>query len=239
MLLLSNSLGTTHAMWDPQLAGLTQRFRVLRYDRRGHGQSAVPPGPYTIAELAADVIDLLDSLELERVSYCGLSIGGMDGMWNAANAAERIDRLALCSTSPHLPPRELWDERASAVRDQGTAALADGTMERWFSEEFRAGDPETVAWIRAMVASTPAEGYAACCEAIREWDFRQELGRITAPTLVLSAGDDPSTPPESGRVIADGIAGASFVVLPAPTRHLANVEQPEAFTEALVAHLLA
>jgi 3-oxoadipate enol-lactonase/4-carboxymuconolactone decarboxylase len=111
-------------------------------------------------------------------------------------------------------------------------------MERWFSDGFRAEHPETVAWIRAMVASTPAEGYAACCEAIREWDFRGELGRISAPTLVLSAEDDPSTPPESGRLIANGIAGAAFVVLPAPTRHLANVEQPEAFTEALLAHLL-
>lgn len=238
VLLLSNSLGTTHAMWDPQVAALTRHYRVLRYDRRGHGQSAVPPWPYTIAELAADVIELLDSLELERVSYCGLSIGGMDAMWNAAHAPERIDRLALCSTSPYMPPRELWDERAAAVRAQSTEAVAGRTMERWFSDDFRAEHPETVGWVRAMVAATPAEGYAGCCEAIREWDFRGELGRISAPTLVLSAADDPSTPPDSGRLIADGIPGSTFVVLPAPTRHLANVEQPETFTEALLAHLL-
>jgi 3-oxoadipate enol-lactonase len=237
VLLLSNSLGTTHAMWDPQLSALTRHFRVLRYDRRGHGRSEVPPGPYTIAELAGDVIELFDSLGLERVSYCGLSIGGMDGMWNGANAAERIDRLALCSTSPHMPPRELWDERAATVRAQGTEAVADATMERWFSDRFRAEHPETIARVRAMVASTPAEGYAGSCEAIREWDFRGDLDRISAPTLVLSAEDDPSTPPESGRVIADGIQGARFVVLPG-ARHLANVELAEAFTGALLAHLL-
>jgi 3-oxoadipate enol-lactonase len=238
VLLLSNSLGTTHAMWEPQLEALTEHFRVLRYDRRGHGRSEVPPGPYSIAELAGDAIELLDSLELERVSYCGLSIGGMDGMWNAAQASERIDRLALCSTSPWMPPRDLWDERAATVRAKGTEAVADATMERWFSDGFRAEHPETVADVRAMVASTPAEGYAACCDAIREWDFRNRLGEIAAPTLVLSAEDDPSTPSESGQLIADGIAGASFVVLPSPARHLANVEQPQAFTDALLAHLL-
>ncbi len=236
VLLLSNSLGTTHAMWDPQLEALTRHFRVLRYDRRGHGRSDTPPGPYSIAGLAGDVIELLDSLELERVSYCGLSIGGMDGMWNAANAPGRIDRLALCSTSPHMPPRETWDERAAAVRENGTEAVADATMERWFSDEFRAAQPETVARVRDMLASTPSEGYAGCCEAIREWDFRSELGRIAAPTLVLSAEHDPSTPPEQGREIADGIPGAGLVVLPG-ARHLANVEAPEAFTEALLEHL--
>jgi 3-oxoadipate enol-lactonase len=236
VLLLSNSLGTTHEMWNPQLAALTGHFRVLRFDRRGHGQSAVPPGPYTIGEMAADVVELLDSLGLERVSYCGLSIGGMEAMWNAANAPERIERLALCSTSPHMPPRELWDERAATVRAEGVGVLADATMERWFSPEFHESDPDKVAWIREMFASIPAEGYAGCCEAIREWDFREELGRIAAPTLVLSAEHDPSTPPESGRAIADGIPGASFHVLPG-ARHLSNVEQPEAFTAALLEHL--
>ncbi len=238
VLLLSNSLATTNEMWEPQLAGLTAHFRVLRYDRRGHGRSAVPPAPYSIAAMAGDVLELLDSLELERVSYCGLSIGGMDAMWTAANAAERIDRLALCSTSPWMPPRELWDERAATVRAEGAGVVADATMERWFSAAFLAEQPETVARIRDMVAATPAEGYAGCCEAIREWDFRGELGRIGAPTLVLSAEDDPSTPPAHGRVIADGIRGAELVVLPG-ARHLANVEQPEAFTAALLAHLAA
>jgi 3-oxoadipate enol-lactonase len=187
--------------------------------------------------MAGDVIELLDSLGLDRVAYCGLSIGGMDAMWNAANAPERISRLALCSTSPHMPPRELWDERAATVREQGVAVLADATMERWFSPAFHALNPETVGWVREMFSSTPAEGYAGCCEAIREWDFRPELARISAPTLVLSAEDDPSTPPESGEAIAHGIPGASFHVLPG-ARHISNVEQPEEFTAALLEHLL-
>jgi len=237
VLLLSNSLGTTHEMWDPQLAAFTRHFRVLRYDRRGHGRSPVQPGPCTIEELAGDVVELLDTVGLDRVSYCGLSIGGMDAMWNAVHAPERIDRLALCSTSPHMPPRELWDERAATVREQGVEAVADATMERWFSDEFRAAAPHAVARVRTMVASTPAEGYAACCEAIRDWDFRDELDRIEAPTLVLSAQDDPSTPPESGKLIADAVPRATFTVLDAPARHLANVERPAKFTEALLAHL--
>jgi len=238
VLLLSNSLGTTHQMWEPQMPALTAHFRVLRYDRRGHGQSEVPPGPYSMADLGGDVIELLDSLELERVSYCGLSIGGMDAMWNAANAPERIDRLALCSTSPCLSPRELWDERAATARAGALDTLVDATMERWFSDAFRAEQPATVARIRAMVASTPAEGYAGCSEAIRDWEFAGELGRISAPTLVLSAEDDPSTPPEHGRVIANAVESATVAVLPSPTRHLSNWEQPEAFTAALLEHLL-
>ena len=233
VLVLSNSLGTTNEMWEPQLPALTESFRVLRHDRRGHGRSEVPPGPYTIADLGRDVLELLDSLELERVSYCGLSIGGMDGMWIAANAPERLDRLCLCSTSANLGPPELWVDRAATVRADGTDAVADATMGRWFSSAFHEAHPEVVARFREMVASTPAEGYASCCEAIRDWDFRDELGRISAPTLVLSAEVDPSTPPEHGRLIADGIPGASFVVIP-EAAHLVNVERPAEVDEAIL-----
>jgi 3-oxoadipate enol-lactonase len=237
VLVLSSSLGTTNEMWEPQLPTLTRSFRVLRYDRRGHGRSEVPPGPYTIADLGRDVLELLDSLELARVSYCGLSIGGMDGMWLAANAPERIDRLCLCSTSANLGPAELWVDRAATVRADGTGAVADATMGRWFSPAFHDAHPEVVTRFREMVAATPAEGYASCCEAIRDWDFRDELGRISAPTLVLSAELDPSTPPpEHGRLIADGIPGASFVVVP-EAAHLVNVERPGEFDDALLRHL--
>ena len=236
VLVLSNSLGTTNEMWEPQLPALTESFRVLRHDRRGHGRSEVPPGPYTIADLGRDVLELLDSLELARVSYCGLSIGGMDGMWIAANAPERLDRLCLCSTSANLGPPELWVDRAATVRADGTDAVADATMGRWFSSAFHEAHPEVVARFREMVASTPAEGYASCCEAIRDWDFRDELGRISAPTLVLSAEVDPSTPPEHGRLIADGIPGASFVVIP-EAAHLVNVERPAEVDEAILGHL--
>jgi 3-oxoadipate enol-lactonase len=236
VLVLSNSLGTTLELWDPQLDAFTAHFRVLRYDRRGHGRSAVPHGPYTIAELGTDVSELLDSLALERVSYCGLSIGGMDGMWLAVNTPERIERLALCSTSAYLGPPQGWEERAELVRANGTAAVADGTMERWFTAGFRASARETVARFRAMVASTPSEGYAGCCEAIRDWDFREEVSRVQAPTLVLSAEDDPSTPPAHGRLIADAVPGSRFEVLPGAA-HLSNVEAAEAFTAAVLEHL--
>ena len=236
VLVLSNSLGTTNEMWEPQLPALTESFRVLRHDRRGHGRSEVPPGPYTIADLGRDVLELLDSLELERVSYCGLSIGGMDGMWIAANAPERLDRLCLCSTSANLGPPELWVDRAATVRADGTDAVADATMGRWFSSAFHEAHPEVVARFREMVASTPAEGYASCCEAIRDWDFRDELGRISAPTLVLSAELDPSTPPDHGRLVADGIPGASFVVVP-DAAHLVNVERSGEVDEAILRHL--
>jgi 3-oxoadipate enol-lactonase len=236
VVVLSNSLGSALEMWEPQVAPLMERFRLLRYDHRGHDRSEVPPGPYTIGDLAGDVLELLDSLGLDRVSFCGLSMGGMIGMWLAAEAPVRIDRLVLASTSAHIPPPELWAERAATARGGGIGELADGAMERWFTPSFRAEQPETVARIREQVATTPAEGYAACCEAIRDWDFRDRLGTIGAPTLVIAAAHDPSTPPEHGEAIARAIPGARIEIL-ADAAHLANVEQPETFTEATLEHL--
>jgi len=238
VLLLSNSLGTTHEMWDPQLAAFTRHFRVLRYDRRGHGRSPVQPGPCTIEEVAGDVVELLDTVGLDRVSYCGLSIGGMDAMWNAVYAPERIDRLALCSTSPHMPPRELWDERAATVREHGVEAVADATMERWFSPDFHRSDPDAVARIRAMFVSTPAEGYAACCEAIADMDLRPGLPGVPIPTLVIACAQDPSTPPEHGRAIADAIPGARFELLD-PAAHLPSVERAADVNRLIEDHLEA
>jgi 3-oxoadipate enol-lactonase len=233
---LSNSLGTELGMWDGQLAALTAGFRVLRYDQRGHGRSPAPPGPYAIAELGADLLALLDRLGLERVSYCGVSLGGMTGMWLAINAPERIERLALCCTSAHLPPREMWTERAATVRTQGMEAVADAAVERWFTPEFVASGADAVERTRRALLETPAEGYAACCEAIASHDLRAELGRIRAPTLVLAAADDPATPPEHGRLVADSIDGARLVVLERG-RHLAAVELPRECSEAVLGHL--
>jgi 3-oxoadipate enol-lactonase len=160
----------------------------------------------------------------------------MAGMWLAAEAPERIDRLVLCCTAAHLPPPELWDERAATARGGGMEQLADGAMERWFTPAFRSEHPEVVGPIRDQVAETPPEGYAASCEAIREWDFRERLGSIAAPTLVVAAEDDPSTPPEHGRLLAERIPGARLELLP-DAAHLANVEQPESFNRALLSHL--
>ena len=233
---LSNSLGSTSAMWDPQLPAFAARFRVVRYDHRGHGASPVPPAPYELGDLGADAIALLDRLGLERVHWCGLSLGGMVGMWMAINAPDRIDRLVLCCTSAKLGPPEMWADRAKTVRAQGVDAVADAGIERWLSPGFVEREPQTAARIRAMLAATPDEGYAACCGVIERMDQVSRLGAIRAPTLVIAGEDDPATPPEHGELIASSIRGARFEVVP-DARHLATVEQPEAMTSLILAHL--
>ena len=222
-LLLGGSLGTTLAMWAPQVPELARTYRVIRFDHRGHGRSPAPPGPYAIDDLGADVVALMDRLGLQRASYAGLSLGGMVGQWLAINAPERIARLILISTSAHMPPPEGWHERAAAVRQAGTtAAVADGVLERWFTPGFTRERPEVVGSYWEMVSASPAHGYAACCEAIAAMDLRPALASITAPTLVVAAADDPATPPAHGAVIASGIAGARLVVIRGAA-HLANV----------------
>ena len=233
VLVLANSLGTTLELWDANVASWTDRLRVLRYDLRGHGGSDVPSGPYTVEELGHDVLDLLDRLELERVSYCGLSLGGATGLWLAANAPERIDRLVVACSSARFGEPEPWLERAELVRAKGVAAVADTVVARWFTPHMR---PEVVAAFRAMLVATPAEGYAACCEAVAGWDFRDRLGEISTETLVIAASDDPATPPEHGELIRDGVPSARLVVLD-DAAHLANVEQPDAFAALVAAHV--
>jgi 3-oxoadipate enol-lactonase len=235
---LSNSLGSTPAMWDPQFPALAEHFRVVRYDHRGHGRSPVPDGPYELDDLGADVIALLDRLGLERVHWCGLSLGGMVGMWMAINAPERIDRLVLCCTSARLGPPEMWADRAATVRAQGVDAVADVGIQRWLSPRFIEREPDIAARIRAMLAATPAEGYAACCGVIERMDQVPELGAIRAPTLVIAAEDDPATPPEHGALIASTVPGAQIAIVK-DARHLATIEQPEAMTELILSHLLA
>jgi 3-oxoadipate enol-lactonase len=236
VLVMGSSLGTTHGMWDDQVPALAERFRLLRYDTRGHGGSPAPPGPYSMDELGRDVLALLDRLELERVSYCGLSIGGMIGMWVASEAPSRFDRLVLCCTVPHFPPRELWDERASTVRAQGMEPLVDATIERWLTPAVRAERPEAEEHLRAMFLSTPPEGYAGCCEAIRDMDLRDRLSGIAAPTLVIAGSEDPSTPPDRVREVAAAVRGAEFRVLEGAA-HIANMARPEAFSRAVMEHL--
>jgi 3-oxoadipate enol-lactonase len=234
---LSNSLGSTPAMWDPQFPALVERLRIVRYDHRGHGRSPVPPGPYELSDLGADVIALLDRLGLERVHWCGLSLGGMVGMWMAINAPERIDRLVLCCTSARLGPPDMWADRAATVRAQGVDAVADAGIERWLSPAFMQREPEVAARIRAMLAATPAEGYAACCGVIERMDQVPRLGEIRAPTLVIAAEDDPATPPEHGELIAAAVPDARLEIVK-DARHLATIEQPEAMTELILSHLL-
>jgi 3-oxoadipate enol-lactonase len=240
VLLMGASLGTTTAMWDPQVDVLAQHFRVVRYDHRGHGGSPVPPGPYTIGELARDVGRLLDDLGVAQASVAGLSLGGMVAMSLAAHAPERVDRLALVCTSASMPPAEAWHDRAAAVRRDGTAPLADATLGRWFTPGFPEAHPGTARRFAAMLADTPDEGYAACCEAIAAMDLRDRLGDVRAPTLVVAGEDDPATPPAHAHAIADGITAgggtASVAVVPRAA-HLASVEQPDAVTALLLDHL--
>jgi 3-oxoadipate enol-lactonase len=236
VLVLSNSIGTDMSMWDGLMPELTDRFRVLRYDQRGHGGSPAPPGPYSIADLGGDVVTLLDRLGLERVSFCGVSLGGMTGMWLALNAPERVDRLGLLCTSPYLPPREGWLERAARVRADGMEPLVEASLERWFTPELAARSPGTVERARQALRAVRPEGYAGCCDAIAGHDVRAQLERIRAPTLVVATVDDPSTPPEHGREIAEGIDGAELVMFD-HGRHLVVAEHPDEVGHELVRHL--
>jgi 3-oxoadipate enol-lactonase len=236
VVVLSNSLGTTLEMWDPQAGVLTRDHRVLRYDLRGHGRSPVPETPYSIADLGADLIGLLDRNGIERASLCGVSLGGMASMWVAAHAPERVDRLVLCSTSAIMGPPESWTERAALVRREGVGAVADTVVARWFTPAFAAARPDVVAGIRSQLAATPPEGYAGCCEAVRDMDQRPDLPAISAPTLVIAADGDPSTPPAHARTIADLVPGARLEVLERGA-HLVNVEAPEIVNPLVLAHL--
>lgn len=237
VVVLSNSLGTTLDMWEPQAAVLAERHCVLRYDTRGHGQSDVPPGPYTIDALGRDVVALLDHLGIARAGFCGLSLGGMTGMWLGVHAPQRITRLVLANTSACMDAPAAMDERIAAVTAGGVAAIAPAVLGRWFTPAFAAREPARVAAVRAMLESSPAAGYVACCHAIRAMDQRADVARIAVPTLVVAGTHDPSTPPAAGRFLAGRIPGARYVEL--PTAHLSNVEAAVEFNAALTAFLAA
>jgi 3-oxoadipate enol-lactonase len=236
VLMLSNSLGTNLHMWDAQAASFAQRFRLVRYDRRGHGKSGVPPGPYTMERLGRDALAIADGLGLAKFDWCGLSMGGMEGMWLAASAPDRIERLILSNTSCYYPDQSFWNERITAIRASGgLASLAERIMGLWFSPEFRARAPKTVAPLQAMLAATRVEGYIACCEAIRDMDHRDLLPRITAPTLVIAGRQDQATPVTAAQFIHSRIAGAALTILDAA--HISNVEQPTVYADAVLGFL--
>lgn len=236
VLLLGASLGTNVRMWEAQLP-LAQSFRLLRFDHRGHGQSPAPRGPYELADLAGDVLELMDSLGIARASLCGLSLGGMVGMWLGAHAPERIERLVLLCTAAHMPPASAWRERAVAVRAAGsTEPVADAVVAGWLTPAFAAAQPQVRAELRAMLTASPADGYAWCCGAIERMDLRDDLKRITAPTLVISGADDPATPVQRQAMIAAAVPQARHEVV-GPAAHLAAVERPEAVNHLIKEHL--
>lgn len=221
-LVLSNALGANRHLWDAQMPALEPRFRVLRYEHDART---------SVDELGADVIGLLDEHGVDRASFCGVSLGGAVGMWLAAHAPERVDRLVLACTSARFDGADSYRERAARVRDEGIAPFVDATLDRWFTPRFRNRDR-----FRAMLLEAPREAYAACCEAIAAWDFRERLGEIAAPTLVVAGAEDPATTPEHARTIAGGIPGARLLVVPA-CAHLANVERADRFNTALLEEL--
>lgn len=236
-LTLSNSLGTDFEMWSPQIPALVQRFRVLRYDTRGHGASSAPPAPYTMAALGADVIGLLDHLAIERTHFCGLSMGGMTGIRLGLAAPDRIDRLVLCNTGARIGAADAWNARISAVHTSGMDAIADMVMERWFRPAFIRANPHEMARLRAVFEKLSPDGYAGCCAAVRDYDARPEVAAIRAPTLVIAGTHDVAAPPVDAKYIVEHVAGARYVELDAA--HLSNIEQPTDFLAALIGHLAA
>jgi 3-oxoadipate enol-lactonase len=234
-LMLSNSLGCTLAMWEPQMAAFTKHFRVIRYDRRGHGLSDVPPGPYSMALFGTDVLTILDSLGIARTHWCGLSMGGMVGQWLAAHAGDRFARVVLANTACHYADPTNWLNRIAAVRAGGLAAVADAVIGGWLTQPFRQREPETTARLKAMLLAAPVEGYLACCEALSTLDQRAILPRITSPTLIIAGAQDQATPVAAGELIRSLIPDARMTVLDAA--HISNVEQPDAFTDAVVTFL--
>jgi 3-oxoadipate enol-lactonase len=233
----ASSLGSTHELWAPQAEALCDRMRVIRYDHLGHGGSPIEPLPDGIGSHGASVLGLLDELGVERACFVGLSMGGAVGQWLAVNAPGRIERLVLACTSSRFLQTADWPERARIVREQGVEAIADGIVARWFTPAFQERRPDVVAAARATLVATPPEGYARCCEALAGWSFLEQLPRVAAPTLVIAAAADTSTPPEHGALIAEAIPDAEMVVLP-DAAHVACVEQAAAFTRLVAGHLL-
>jgi 3-oxoadipate enol-lactonase len=232
-LVLVNSLGTDHTLWDAQFVPLAAHFRVLRFDARGHGASAVPADAgTTIERLGRDVVSLMDAAGLARASVCGVSIGGLTALWLGIHAADRVDRLVLANTAARIGSRELWDDRMRLVRAAGLEALADTTMARWFTPAFRAADPAAVARVRAAFLRVSPAGYIASCAALRDADLRAQAGQVQAPTLVVTGRHDVATPAADGHALAAAISGARLLDLDAA--HLSNVECAPAFTAAVL-----
>ncbi len=234
-LLLCNSIGATTAMWDAQVAALGARYRLIRFDARGHGRSDAPQGDYTLARLAGDAAAVLDAAGVEHAHVCGLSLGGAVAQKLALDAPHRIDRLVLANTAARIGSFDGWSQRIAAVQAGGMASIADMAIGRFFDPAFIAAEPGAVAPVRAALLAVPAHGYIGCCAALRDADLTDGVGAIAAPTLVIGGGKDVSTPPDQTQGLADAIPGARHVVLDAA--HLSNIEQPEAFSAAVLSHL--
>lgn len=235
VLMFCNSLGTTLHMWDGQMPEVKQHFRVLRYDRRGHGKSGVPAGPYNMEMLGRDALAVMDAAKVDKINWCGLSMGGMVGMWIGANAPQRVNKLILSNTSSYFENKQVWNDRIKTVKEKGLGAILQGTLERWFTKPFRDRAPEKVQKIADMFNNTKAEGYIGCGEAVRDMDHREILKKITAPTMVIAGSQDAGTTPEMGKFVSDNIRGAKLTMFDAA--HIANVECEADYTKAVISFL--
>jgi 3-oxoadipate enol-lactonase len=236
MVVMSSALGTTTAMWESQHP-LGADFSMLLYDHRGLGDSPAPRGPYTVEDLGTDVIALLDKLGVPAVSFCGVSLGGMVGLWLAAHHRERIRRLVVMCALSRLQPAERYIERAAAVRADRIAPIAAGVVSRWFTPRFGEEHPGTLERFAAALASMTAEGYASCCEAIASCDLRAAIHRVVAPTLIIAGADDPFVLASSAVMFGASFHDASVAVV-SDAGHLVNVEQPEIVNRLLLDHLI-
>ena len=238
VVVLSHSLGSSMLMWQPQFEVLESHFRVLRYDMRGHGKSEAIEGAYTLEQLAADVIGLLDALKLESVHFVGLSMGGMIGQCLALNYADRLRTLSLCDTAAIIPEDALplFEERIRRARDQGMEALVEETLERWFTQPFLKQNSPEVERIRNQILATPLAGFVGCSKAILGLNYVERLSQIRLPTLVIVGEDDPGTPVAASEAIHQRIQNSRLVVLPSAA-HLSNIEQADAFNSALLEFL--
>lgn len=239
VLVLSNSLGTDRHMWDSQMAAFTEHFQVLRYDTRGHGQSLVSPGTYSIEQLGGDVLALLDALQLDKVHFCGLSMGGLIGQWLGINAGERLHKLVICNTAAKIGTQDVWNPRIEMVLGQGEqamVALRDASIARWFTPAFAEANPSETRRVTDMLAATSPQGYAANCAAVRDADFREQLGAIKVPLLVIAGTEDAVTTPADARFIQSQVAGAEYAEFAAA--HLSNVEVGAPFGDRVIEFLL-
>jgi 3-oxoadipate enol-lactonase/4-carboxymuconolactone decarboxylase len=237
VLALSHSIGADHGMWAPQVADLLPHFQLLRYDTRGHGASDAPASEYSIEQLGRDVLGIADALKIDKLAFCGLSMGGAIGQWLALNARDRLTHLVLANTSPQFGPRANWETRIKLVREGGMTAILDMAMQRFFSPGTLAGGDVYAHSVKAVLLATNPVGYAGCCAALRDVDFTERLREIRVPTLVIVGDRDVSTPWEgAGELLARGISGARAVRL--PSAHLSNIEKPKSFTAALLDFLL-
>ena len=235
VLMLSNSLALSFHMWDGLFERLSRRFRVLRYDLRGHGGSDVPPGAYSLPRLGCDVVELLDHLALERVAFCGTSIGGFIGQWLGIHAPERLSRLVLSNTSPYVGPASQWDELIGQTLGQDIGATADALLDRWFSPSMAKRDPATVAHFRSMILQTAPAGIAGCLAAVRDADFRRTVPLVSTPTLVIGGEEDTPTLPSHSEAIAAAVPGAKLQFLPGI--HMLCAEHPQAYADLVVPFL--